>query len=100
MDDFLSAADKENLSKHVRPETLEPCFKRPGKKNAMPHYNRPTHVEVRKLAQIVGLEGSALGLSVGVDGRQARRWQSPSTETPLYSEWTLLCLLAAKKLAQ
>lgn len=89
-------ADKENLSNYVRMETLEPCFKQLGRKNAQPLYNRPTFSEVRTIAQLIGREGSALGLLVGVDGRKARRWQSDTGDFPNYSQWTMLCVYAAK----
>ncbi len=99
MNNFLSDHDKELLSFYVRPETLEPCFKQIGKKDARPHYNRPTYVEVRSLAKLIGLEGSALGLLVGKDARLVRRWQSVNGIAPDYSDWTLLCIYAAKTLS-
>lgn len=98
MDKYLTATDKENLANYVRIETLEPCFKQIGKKDALPLYHRPTHTEVRELAKLIGIEGSALGLLVGADGRKARRWQSPIEEYPTYSQWALICLAAAKTL--
>ena len=96
MDAFLSTKDKDNLSNYVRPETLEPCFKQLGKKDAQPHFNRPTFNEIRTLAQLIGLEGSSLGLLVGVDGRKARRWQGNTNDGPSYSQWTMICVQAAK----
>ncbi len=98
MNDFLTDSDIDLLSEHVRRETLEPCYKQLGKKDARPLYNRPNHNEVRTLAQIIGYEGSALGLKVGVDSRSARRWQSSTGSYPTYSEWVLICLLAVRKL--
>ncbi len=98
MNDFLTDNEKEMLSMHVRRETLEPCYKQLGKKDARPLYNRPDHSEVRTLAKIIGHEGSALGLKVGVDSRWARRWQSPTGSHPTYSEWVLICMLAVKEL--
>ncbi len=98
MDKFLTQSDKDILSKYVRAETLEPCYKQLGKKDAQPIYNRPTPSEIRTLAQVIDYEGSALGLLVGVDGRKARRWQSPTGELPRFSEWVLICVLAVSKL--
>lgn len=98
MKKFLSDSDIDKLCEHVRPETLEPCYKQVGKKDAQPMYNRPTHNEVRALAKIIGCEGSQLGLLIGVDGRRARRWQSPSGEFPTYTQWLAICLLAAKNI--
>ncbi len=96
MDKFLTKQDKINLSKQVRAETLEPCYKQLGKKGAQPLYNRPTFTEVRTIARLINMEGSQLGLLVGADGRKARRWQSDTGESPTYSQWTMLCVYAAK----
>ncbi len=100
MDKYLSKNDIERLSNYVRPETLEPCFKQLGKKDALPHFNRPTHLEVREIARLIGCEGSQLGLLVGEGGRKARRWQSETGETPTYSQWTMLCVRAAMVLSE
>ncbi len=99
MNPFLNITDIANLSDYVRAETLDPCYKQLGKKDAMPRYIRPTVSEVRTLVQLIGLKGSKLGLAVGVDSRTARRWQGDTGQSPKYSEWMLICIIAAKKLA-
>ena len=95
---FLTEKDKRNLVNYVRAETLKPCYKQRGIKDAQPRYNRPTYLEVRGLAQLTELSGAELGLKIGVDGRTIRSWQSAAGKSPTYSEWILICKLASNSL--
>ena len=100
MSNFLTDEQITLLSLIVRPEALEDCYKQPGVKDKVPHYNRPTTQEVRAIAKIIGVEGSKLGLLVGANGRVARRWQGDHPEMPSYSQWQLMCIKAATVLTE
>ena len=99
MNNFLTNKEKELLLDYVRPEVLEPCYKRLGKKDALPFFNRPTEIEIETLVKLTGLENNPLGVLIGVDRRKVSRWQTPADDWPTYSQWVLICLLAAKALA-
>ena len=99
MNEFLTEQEKELLSDYVRPETLEPCYKQlGGGKDKLPHFERPNIAEINKITDLIGGSPSEIGLRIGLDRRKISRWQGKGDELPYYSQWVLLCILAANKL--
>ena len=71
------------------------------RKYSSPIYCRPTSSEVRTIFQTIGNSGNQTATAIGVNNRRVRNWQDQTKdELPSYTQWVLLCQLAAKALNQ